>query len=93
MKRVVSISLLVVLTMINILFNFNKNNEFSKKVNALEKKQMEKIEVNFKEEKILGETIDINLRIPRLVGLINKDFENKLNGQILESIIKFKNNT
>ncbi|ARC84772.1 hypothetical protein U732_4311 [Clostridium argentinense CDC 2741] len=93
MKRVVSISLLVVLTMINILFNFNKDNEFSKKVNALEKTQMEKIEVNFKEEKILGETIDINLRIPRLVGLINKDFENKLNGQILERIINFKNNT
>ncbi|WP_454054349.1 DUF3298 and DUF4163 domain-containing protein [Clostridium sp. Marseille-Q7071] len=93
MKRVVSVSLLVVLAMINILFNFNKDNEFSKKVSALEKTQMEKIEVNFKEEKILGETIDINLRIPRLIGLANKEFENKLNGEILESIIKFKNNT
>lgn len=93
MKRVISISILVVLAMTNVLFNYGKDNDFSKKVSALEKTQVRKIEVNFKEEKLIGETLDINLRIPKLIGFKNKDFENKLNGEILESIIEFKNNT
>ncbi|MBS5824270.1 MAG: DUF3298 and DUF4163 domain-containing protein [Clostridium argentinense] len=93
MKKIISISILVVLAMANVLFNFSRDSDFSKSVSALEKKQIRKIDVNFKEEKILGETIDINLIIPKLVGFKNKDFENNLNGNILESIIEFKNNT